>query len=286
MLQNKKAVEDFLTLYRTGFMPKYHVFSIFYERMRDEAIALYHIMFYAKDFETFYETAAWAKVHLNRGQFLYSYYIAVLQRADTQGIVLPAPYELYPQYFFNMDVFYKIYEKHFQTIEKSDTDYGIVKEQDNYVFYANYSSSLTYPNIEQKLAYFTEDIGLNAYYYYFHTHLPFWWNSEKFGEFKERRGEIYFHFYVQLLARYDLERVSNKICDTFKFSWYLPFKTGYYPQLSTGFHSYAQRSNDFDIHTEKNYEAIRFLDAYEKNFFQYLQQGHFKAVRILSVRMS
>ncbi|XP_075980759.1 uncharacterized protein LOC142979612 [Anticarsia gemmatalis] len=273
---NKKAVEEFLTLWKTGFLPKYHEFSIFYERMRDEVISLFHVMYYAKDFETFYKTASWAKVYLNEGQFLYAYYIAVLQRPDCQGIVLPAPYELYPQYFFNMDVFYKQYAKYFHNIDKWATEYGIVEENDKFVFYTNYSSSLTYPNEEQRLSYFTEDIGLNAYYYYFHTHLPFWWNSDKFGEFKERRGEIYFYFYQQLLARYYMERLTNGLGEIPEFSWYLPFKTGYYPQLST-FVPFAQRSNYYDVHSEKNFEPIRFLDAYEKTFFQYLQQGHFKA---------
>lgn len=279
--QNKKAVEEFLSLYRAGFLPKYHEFSIFYEKMRDEAIALFHVMYYAKDFETFYNTAAWAKLYLNEGQFLYTYYIAVLQRSDTQGIVLPAPYEIHPDYFFNMDVFYKQYTKHFHSLKNWDSEYGVVKEHDSYVFYANYSSFLTYPNVEQKLAYFTEDIGLNAYYYYFHSHLPFWWSSEKFGEFKEQRGEIYFYFYVQLLARYNLERISNGLGEIPEFSWYLPFKTGYYPHLSTGYLPFAQRSNYYDLHSEKNFEPIRFLDAYEKTFFQFLQQGHFKAVSFL-----
>nr|AFP55240.1 aryphorin type 2 [Cerura vinula] len=277
---NKKAVEDFLQLYRTGFLPKGFEFSVFYERLRDEAIALFEVFYYAKDFETFYKTAAFAKVHLNDEQFLYALYIAVLQRPDTDGIVLPAPYEVFPQYFVNKKLIQRIYgvkmqkdNGHMPLLER----FGVFKENEDWVFYTNYSNSLTYPNDEQRLSYFTEDVGLNSYYYYFHSQLPFWWNTEKFGIFKERRGEIYFYFYQQLLARYYLERLSNGLGEVPEFSWYSDFKTGYYPFLSTFLYPFAQRSNNYEIHNEQNYERIRFLDTYEKTFFQYLQSGHFKA---------
>ncbi|CAH0589095.1 unnamed protein product [Chrysodeixis includens] len=278
---NKKAVEEFLSLYRIGFLPKFHKFSIFYEKMRNEAIALFHVFFYAKDFETFYKTASWAKVYLNEEQFLYAYYIALVQRADTDGLVLPAPYEVYPQFFFNKETLIRMYRTKMQGglfNPKEGAEYGIVKENDYYVYYANYSNSLSYPNQEQKLSYFTEDVGLNSYYYYFHSYLPFWWDSEKFPMFKNRLGEIFFYYYQQLLARYYLERLPNGLGEIPQFSWYSQFKTGYYPQLTGNFLPYAQRSNDYDLHKEQNYEYIRFLDTYEKTFFQFLQKGEFKNV--------
>nr|AFP55241.1 arylphorin [Cerura vinula] len=276
---NKEAVEEFLTLYRNGFMPKFVPFSVFHERQRDEAIALFKLFYYAKDFETFYKTAVFAKILLNEQQFYYALYIAVIQRPDTNGIVLPAPYEAYPGFFVNQDTLNKIFATKQSEVEPTNfqKEFGIVKEGKNYIFYANYSDSLTYPNEESRLSYFTEDIGLNSYYYYFHSHLPFWWNSNKYQVFKERRGEVYFYFYQQLLARYYLERLTNGLSNIPEFSWYSKFKTGYNPLLTTYAYPYAQRSNNYDIHNEQNYENIRFLDTYEKTFFQYLQKGHFKA---------
>nr|WGN96261.1 setae polypeptide [Ochrogaster lunifer] len=278
---NKKAVEEFLKLYRTGYLPKYFVFSVFQESLRDEAIAYFRVLYYAKDFETFYKTAAFGKVYLNEQQFLYAYYIAVLQRPDTQGIVLPAPYETFPNLFVNMEAIYKIYYAKMGEITNPSAfehQYGIVKEDSKLIFYSNYSNALSYPNEESRLSYFTEDIGWNSYYFFFHTHLPFWWNSEKFGGvFKERRGEVYFSYYQQMLARYYFERLTNGLPEIPKFSWFSKFKTGYYPHMTTYTYPFAQRSNDYEVHDEENYEAIRFLDAYEKTFFQYLQKGHFKA---------
>lgn len=239
------------------------------------------MLYYAKDFETFYKTAAWARVHLNSGQFLYAYYIAIIQRPDTQGIVLPAPYEVHPELFTNLNVF-----THLKIVKEQEglnfpdlaMQYGIVKEDDKYVIYSNYSNTFVFNNDEQRLAYLTEDIGWNSYYYYFHTQLPFWWNGDKFGPFKERRGEIYYFFYKQMLTRYYFERLTNGLGPIPEFSWYSPIPTGYYPMLQYDSYPFIQRPDNYNVHTEEHYENIRFLDSFEKSFLQFLENGRFKAV--------
>ncbi|CAH0694564.1 unnamed protein product [Spodoptera exigua] len=277
---NKDAVKEFLILFKAGFLPKYHKFSVFYEKMRNEAIAMFYIMYYAKDFDTFYKTASWAKINTNEEQFLYAFYIAVVQRPDTTGIVLPAPYEVYPQFFFNKEVLLRMYRTKMQGgVYNAVTavNYGVVKENNSYIYYANYSNGLTYPNQEQKLSYYTEDIGLNSYYYYFHTHMPFWWKIDKLSILKNRTGEFFFYYYQQLLARYYLERLTNGLGEIPDFSWYSKFETGYYPQLTGNFLPFTQRSNDYEIHNENTYEYIRFLDTYEKTFSQFVQRIEFKS---------
>lgn len=278
-LQNKKAVQEFLELWKTGFLPKNVPFSIFYDRQREEAVALFHIMFYAKDFDTFWKTAAFARVYINEGQFLYAYYIAVLHRADTEGVVVPAPYEVFPELFTNSNVWYKIYRTKMQDgIFTPDfgSEQGIVQEGDKYVVYSNYSDYLTYHTEEYKISYFMEDIGLNAYYYYFHSYFPFWMDGDLYAGtkvLKERRGEVYYYFYQQLLARFYLERLSNGLGEVPDFSWWHPIKRGYSPYIK----SFVQRPSNYPI-PEKYDEELQLLDTYEKTFVQYLEQGHFKAV--------
>ncbi|XP_049876503.1 arylphorin subunit alpha-like [Pectinophora gossypiella] len=276
---NKKAVEEFLVLYRSGFLPKFEVFSIFDERMLEETVALFNVFYYAKDFETFYKTAAWARVHLNEYQFIYTFYIAIFQRPDTQGIIVPAPYEVYPEFFTNTETMFKAFRVKMQDgllDEKLASHHGIVKENNNYIFYANYSSYWTYGPEEQRLAYFTEDVGMNAYYYYFHSYFPFWMSSEH-KIFKERRGEVWWFYYQQLLARYYLERLSNGLGEIPEFSWEKPIRTSYTPFMSTLYYPFIQRNGEYHIPVEKYTEEIQFLDTYEKTFVQYLQRGHFKA---------
>ncbi|XP_038222258.1 uncharacterized protein LOC119839897 [Zerene cesonia] len=275
---NQKAVEEFLDLWKVGFLPKNIPFSIFNEKSKQEAIALFHVLYYAKDFDTFYKTAAFARIYLNEGQFVYAYYIAVLHRADTKGVVLPAPYEAYPELFTNVDVWYKInrvkMEKGINDVEFG-REYGIVQESDKYVFYANYSDYFTYPGDEHKISYFTEDIGLNAYYYYFHAFFPFWLEGDVQSVLKEHRGEIYYYFYQQLLARYYLERLTNGIGEIKELSWNSKIETGYRPMMRY-YNNFVQRPQYYQIPYESHVKELQALQAYENSFIEKLLQGHVK----------
>ncbi|XP_041982501.1 uncharacterized protein LOC121735665 [Aricia agestis] len=276
---NKKAVEEFLELFKTGFLPKNKPFSVFYERQREEAVALFHLFFYAKDFETFYKTAAFARIYMNEGQFLYAYYIALIHREDTKSLALPAPYEVWPKLFTNLDVWQRVYRTKMQEgtfTPDFGMDQGVMVEDDRYVIYANYSDYTTYHNDEYKISYFTEDIGLNAYYFYFHAYFPFWMDSQDYVTLKERRGEVYFYAYQQILARYYLERLANGMGEIPDFSWWEPIKTGYSPYMSY-YHSFVQRPEEFLIPYGKKSEELQLLDTYEKTFIQYLERIHFKA---------
>ncbi|KAM3965823.1 arylphorin-like [Aphomia sociella] len=279
----KEAVTEFLSLYKAGFMPKNELFSIFYEKQAHEVIALYKLFYYAKDFETFYKTAAFARVWLNEGQFLYAYYMAVIQRVDTRGIVIPAPYELMPEYFVNLDVLYKLYRIQMQKgliVPEQAAEHGILTKDHAYYFYANYSGPLTYDDNEHLVSYFTEDIGWNSYYYYFHMKVPFWGKGEEVLKgLKERRGEIYYYVYQQILARYYLERLANGLGEIPKFNWFEKFPTSYYPSIGPYLSPFAHRSDDYYMATADNIEDIQFIDFYEKNFLQYLQRGQFKAYK-------
>ncbi|XP_063539442.1 arylphorin subunit alpha-like [Cydia strobilella] len=276
---DKKAVEEFLMYYKSGIMPKYKTFSVFYNEMREEAIALFKLFYYAKDFETFYKTAAFARVHFNVGQFLYAFYIAIYQRPDTRTFVLPAPYEMFPQYFVNTKTFLKAYRTKMQ---HGDFDHayaatqGIFHENGKYVFYSNYTSPWLTGSVEDKLSYFTEDIGMNTYYYYFQTLYPFWWDKNSFPHYEEMRGEIFYFKYQQIIARYYLNRLSNGLGEIPEFSWYKPIETGYYCQLSS-YYPFFSRNEYYQINKVENDQYINYLSSYEQTFLYYLEQGHFKA---------
>lgn len=285
-LQNKQAVEEFLLFFKNGMLPKGQIFSVFYDKMREEAIALYHLFFYAKDFETFYKTACWARVHMNEGMFTYAFSIATIHRPETTGIVLPAPYEIYPYFFINADVVAKLYRIKMQDGIIDPTfaaKYGITFEDNKYNVYANYSGWYSYYNEEQRLSYFTEDIGLNTYYYYFHATFPFWMTSDntQFEQFSERRGESYFFFHQQLLARYYMERLTNGLGEIPEFSWKYPVRTGYSPSLvHHSLYPFVQRNDYYNLQKQENTENLEFVESYERQFADFLEQGHFKAVSI------
>ncbi|XP_044272322.1 hexamerin-like [Tribolium madens] len=208
-------------IYEYGLLPRGEVFSVFYEEHLQQAIALYKLFYYAKDYDTFYKTAVWARQHVNEGLFLYSFSVAIVHREDTYGIVLPPIYEIYPHYFYNNEVIQEAYRYKQQ----------YYNQEHGYTINANYSGFYLNLHPEQSLAYFTEDVGVNSFYYYYNIYYPHWLGGEDFDYHHDRRGEQYYYVYQQILARYYLERLSNDFGEIPFFNYEVPFENGYYPSL-------------------------------------------------------
>ncbi|XP_058455615.1 hexamerin-1.1-like [Malaya genurostris] len=266
---NVEAVKDFLRFYQHGMLPLEEIFSIHNELHREEAIALFHLFYYAKDWDTFYKSMVWARFHINEGMFVYALTVAVLHRPDMQGIVLPAPYEIYPFYFFNDVVISKAQSYKMQGF------YKMKKINNVYTTYipSNYTNYYIHTGPEQRLAYFTEDIGLNSYYYYFHADYPFWMGGKEFGLYKDRRGEFYLYQHQQLLARYYLERLSNDLGVIPTFTWHEPITTGYYPYLRyyNGV-PFPVRCNYFAASHDKSY-LLEEIEDYEHRLMEAIDHG-------------
>lgn len=268
LFQNKVVVEDFIKLLRTGLLPKNKIFTITNDRQRDEVVALFHLFYFAKDFETFYKVACWARDNVNEGMFVYALTVAVIHRDDTRGMKLPPPYEIYPFYFFNTEVIDKamtLKTKEDIMDRKLADFYGVYKKDDIFYIKSNYSGWYTATNEETKLTYFTEDIDLNTYYFYFHATYPFWMGSEEFGLVKDRKGELVLHTHQQILARYYMERLSNNMGEIPNFMWTKDIKTGFKSSLKhlNGM-VFPSRSNDFNLCTEDNLYDITEVDDYER----------------------
>lgn len=90
-------------------LPRGEVFSPFYQNHLDEAHALFNVFYFAKDYQTFWNTAVWARFHVNEQLFNYAFICAVIHRPDTQAIKIPPLYELMPHYFFNNEVMQQAY---------------------------------------------------------------------------------------------------------------------------------------------------------------------------------
>nr|ACU78069.1 hexamerin-like protein 2 [Locusta migratoria] len=223
--QYKDKVELFWKYYvDVGFLPKGEVFSVYYQKHFYQARALFELFFFAKDFETFYKTAVWAREHLNDALFVYSLTVAVLHREDTKDVTLPAPYEVYPQLFVNAEVIQQAYDAYLRG--------EVGTKEAPYVLYSNYSGYPVASNPEELVSYFTEDIGLNSYVAYQYYKYPYWLNPKNYSlpEY-QYRGESFFFVLQQLLARYYLERLSNHLPDVKAVDYNHPVLVGYYPEL-------------------------------------------------------
>lgn len=269
---NVEAVMEFVYLYRTGMLPRGEVFSIMNETHRRQVIALFHLFYYAKDWESFYKTAVFARMNINEGMFVYALTVAVLHRKDMVGIVLPPPYEVYPFYFFNYDVVQQAQQykmQGFYDTKLTDETYPVEIP-------GNYTDYMFETNVESKLSYFMEDIGLNTYYYYFHMDYPFWMTGKNYMTSMERRGELYLFKHQQILARYYLERLSNGMGVIPTFSWMEDIRTGYYPALRYYNGEYfPTRDNFYNLYTEYNYYEVDIITTYERRIRDAVDMGYF-----------
>lgn len=200
-----------------------------YQPHLNQSIVLFELFYYAKSYEVFYNTAVWARDYFNEGLFLYAYSLAVVHRPDMQDVILPPIYEIYPYYFYNVEVIQKAYQlKQMHSAQHPPSFYD---EKYGYTIHSNYSGYYLNLHPEQSLSYYLEDVGINAYYYYYNLYYPFWMSSKEYGWSSINRGEQFFVLYQQLVARYYLERLSNGFGEIPFFNWETPVETPYYPSL-------------------------------------------------------
>jgi hypothetical protein len=79
-------------------------------------------------------------------------------------------------------------------------------------------------NTENKVFYFTDDVGLNTFNTYYRLYYPSWFNVTKYGRKIDRRGEMFLYKEHQLYSRYVMERRSSGMPDIEPFVYNKPLK--------------------------------------------------------------
>lgn len=102
-----------------------------------------------------------------------------------------------------------------------------------YVFPAEYDcwNTINDKSPEQKMNYFTEDVGMNANYFIMFNEFPFWMNSKEYKLPTNIRGELYLFQHKQLLNRYSMERTTNGLGEVDYINLNQPITSGYYPMM-------------------------------------------------------
>ncbi|XP_067002867.1 hexamerin [Anabrus simplex] len=218
--RNPQEVKRFLSLYKHGHMlPRGEVFSVLYKEHVYQLERVFDLLFLAKDYDTFFKTACWARDRINHGMFVLAFSVAVIQRDDTRDIILPPPYEVYPELFVDTTVIQQAYEARMRN------------QKGPVIIYHNFTSNIN--NYHDLLNYFTEDVGLSTYNTYLNYEYPIWMDLHKYGMTVQRRGEIFYYTRQQLLARYQMERLSNGLpgVETFHVNIHKPVMAGLNPHL-------------------------------------------------------
>uniref|UniRef100_A0A182QWM5 Hexamerin A n=1 Tax=Anopheles farauti TaxID=69004 RepID=A0A182QWM5_9DIPT len=267
---NFTEVTEFFEAYEQGFLKQGQIFTIYNYWYAKQTLMVYRFFNNAIDWDTYYKNVIWARQNLNEGMFLFALTLSVLHRKDLQGIVLPAIYELYPHYFFDGDVFHDANNR-----RAMDGEYGFHANKRHNVAHSNYTATFSTQFYgEGSLSYFTDDVGLNAYYYYFMMDYAPLLGGDQLGLKNDRRGELYLFMHQQLLARYYLERSSNGLGPIQELTWESPIGTGYYPMLHywNGV-PFRARENNF---LWRPYDPIKLsgLKAHEERIRQAIDLGY------------
>ncbi|XP_061713967.1 basic juvenile hormone-suppressible protein 1-like [Cydia pomonella] len=273
-----EVVKKFIDTFKLGMLPRGEVFVHTNEKHIEQAVRVFRILYFAKDFDVFIRTCCWLRERLNGGMFTYALTAAVFHRVDCRGIVLPAPYEIYPYFFVDTDVIQrasvlKMSKLNIDNVLMNYWGVKIVKDKNICLIDAR-KGLRTVMGKDDKINYFTEDIDLNTYYYYLHMNYPYWMDNEVYGLHKERRGEVMMYSGQQLLARYRLERLSHGMCDIKMIKWDEKIEGGYWPKLRlhNGFEMPARVGN-VEVLNEDNLRLKLVCDDVEKIIRQAILTG-------------
>lgn len=268
-----------------GMLPRGEIFVHSNDKHMEQAILVFRMLYFAKDFDTFLRTACFFRERINGGMFVYALTCAVYHREDCRGIVLPAPYEIYPYFFVDGHVINKAL---MVKSSKAATDpalyeyYGI-KVTDKNLVYIDWRKGVRHlMSGEDRLNYFTEDIDVNTLFYNLHLNYPYWMVEDEYSINKERRGEVTMYTYNQFLARYRIERLAHKMCDITPINFNEPLMTGYWPKirLHTG-DEMPVRSNNVLLVNKYNRKEKMYIDDIEKIIRESITKGRFERVSSL-----
>ncbi|GFT57366.1 hemocyanin F chain [Nephila pilipes] len=227
-----------LRLKGLGRLPKGVLFSDFNVVHLNEARELYEILYEAKDFEDFVILAEQARRLVNEGLFQYALSVAILHRDDLIGVKVPSYQEARPDLFIPAETI-------FQAI-KADR-----KRTDDQPITVNIFETGNKLDPENRLAYFREDIGINAHHYHWHVVYPFTWRPDVMHKIKDRKGELFYYMHQQMMARYDSERLGLGFQRVIPFHNFSEKFGGYASHLT----SFIDDPDDVDPETSSNFAS-------------------------------
>ncbi|XP_049838944.1 phenoloxidase 2-like [Schistocerca gregaria] len=221
-----------------------------------------------RTYEDFLSLSIYCRDRMNPYMFAYALSIAIIHRPDTQNIPLPPLTEVFPDRFMDSSIFGRAREE--ANIVSSGDRLPIVIPRD-------YTASDLEP--EHRVAYFREDIGVNLFHWQWHLYYPF--SGLRSIVNKNRRGELFYYLHQQIIARYNFERLSNRLARVRRLSnWREPVEEGYFPKLDNIVasrvwpprHAFANL-RDINRELDQLEFDIEDLERWRDRFFEAIQSG-------------
>lgn len=196
-------------------------FSLFIPSHREMATRLIDIFMGMRTYEDFQAVAVYARDRVNPYMFVYALSVAILHRPDTKGLQLPPHSEIFPEKYVDGALFARAREESNVLSEGSREPLEIPLD---------YTATDLEP--EHRVAYFREDAGINLHHWHWHLVFPFIGSREIVD--KDRRGEIFYYMHQQIVARYNFERLCNRLPRVKRLlNLRDPIEEGYFPKLTS-----------------------------------------------------
>ncbi|KAK7591057.1 hypothetical protein V9T40_002670 [Parthenolecanium corni] len=197
-------------------------FCLFNPTHRERAYKLIRILMSMPDVESFFSVCVYARDRLNTQLYIYAISVAILRRKDTKSVIVPSNVRVFPQFYLNNEVFAKIRE-----------ELAVIPEEDRRPILVQLRPTANDLDIEHRIAYWREDIGLNLHHWHWHLVYPNGYDQQDIELVKnDRRGELFYYMHQQMVARYNFERLSNQLARVRHRNNFLePIMEGYYPKI-------------------------------------------------------
>ncbi|XP_072934537.1 phenoloxidase subunit 2-like [Epargyreus clarus] len=221
-LQNLKQLPSFP---KASKLPADADFSIFlpaHQEMADEVIDIL-MGVPENNLQQFLSTCVFSRVNLNAQLFNYCYSVALMHRRDTRNVPVNNYAETFPANF--------VYSKVFAQARESAAVATKGGPRTPVVIPRDYTANDL--DIEHRVAYWREDLGINLHHWHWHLVYPFSSTIRAIVD-KDRRGELFFYMHQQVIARYNCERLNNALARVKKFSNFRePVAEAYFPKLDS-----------------------------------------------------
>ncbi|XP_030368851.1 uncharacterized protein LOC115619960 [Scaptodrosophila lebanonensis] len=245
------------------------IFTTFIPRHRKIASRLIDIFMGMRDVEDLQSVAAYARDRVNPLLFNYCLSVALMHRPDTKDLGVPNIAERFPEKFVDSQVFRQLREESFVVSPGSRMPIVIPRD---------YTASDLEP--EHRLWYFREDMGVNIHHWHWHLVYPFE-AADRSIVAKDRRGELFYYQHQQIIARYNLERLSNALPRVRRFNNLRePIAEAYFPKMDSlvASRAYSPRQKNTplsDLRREQDQIIVDIadLERWRDRIYEAIHQG-------------
>ncbi|XP_022907906.2 phenoloxidase 2-like [Onthophagus taurus] len=242
-------------------------FSLFLPKHKAMAAKLIDIFLKAKNVDEFFSLAVYSRERVNPYLFIYAYSVAILHRKDTKHIKIPNNIQTFPDKFFDSKVFGEVRESA-----------AIVPQGSRIPIEMPLDYTASDLELEHRLAYWREDLGLNLHHWHWHLVYPGSGPPEVVR--KDRRGELFYYMHQQIIGRYNVERLCNNMRRVERLTdWQTGLNEAYFPKIDSlvASRAYPARVKDQkmrDVNRRELNVDVEDIVRWRDRMYQAIDQGY------------